>query len=254
LTRQKPDNSPLVLVTNDDGVDSPGLRSLAEALGSVGDVWVVAPTREMSACSHALNLHPPSRAERVSPQVFAVEGTPADCVGVALFKVLRRRPDLVACGINLGANLAEDVFYSGTVAGAREATFAGLPSIAVSLTSRDASDFGPAARFAVDLARRVIESGLPERTLLNVNVPPGTPTEVAVTYQGRREHEGLIFESLDARRRTSAWLTEGARGPEPTGMSDLFAIRQGMVSVTPLHTDTTNHSVLAALRRWSWKE
>jgi 5'-nucleotidase len=253
LTRSKLHSSPLVLVTNDDGVESPGLRALAAALGSLGDVWVVAPVREMSACSHSLNLHPPSRAERISPQVFAVEGTPADCVGVALFKLLRRRPDLVLSGINRGANLAEDVFYSGTVAGAREATLAGLPSIAVSLTSREASDFDPAARFAVDLARRVLESGLPERTLLNVNVPPGSPTEVAVTYQGRREHEGLIFESLDARRRTAAWLAEGARASEPTGMSDLFAIRQGLVSVTPLQTDTTNHAVLAALRRWKWK-
>ena len=244
--------SPLILVTNDDGVHAPGIKALALALGPLGTVFVVAPDREVSACSQSLTLKHPLRAERVAENVFCVDGTPADCVNLAMVKLLPRRPDLVVSGINRGANLGEDVFYSGTVGGAREGTFFGVPSIAVSLAVRaDAKfEFEPAGAFAARLAAVVIARGLPERTLLNVNVPPGTPAGAVITVQGRREHEGTILEALDPRRRTYYWIEEGKDNWLSDEMSDIHAVLKGLISVSPLQTDTTHHAVLAAFRAW----
>jgi 5'-nucleotidase len=241
---------PLLLVTNDDGVHAPGLRALAAALASVGEVHVVAPDREVSACSQSLTLKHPLRAERVSDRVFAVDGTPADCVNLALVKLLPRRPALVVSGINRGANLGDDIFYSGTVGGAREGTFFGVPSIAMSLAAKAELDFGPAAAFAARLAAIVLEKGLPERTLLNVNVPPGAPTSAVMTVQGRRDHEGTILEGLDPRRRTYYWIEEGRDQWMSDEMSDIHAVRNGFISITPLQTDTTHHAVIAAFKPW----
>ena len=241
---------PLILVTNDDGVHAPGIRALAAALRSLAEVQIVAPDREVSACSQSLTLKHPLRADKIDERIHSVDGTPADCVNLALVKLLARRPDLLVSGINRGANLGEDVFYSGTVGGAREGTFFGVPSISVSLAARAESDFRHAAAFAARLAGLVMEKGLPERTLLNVNVPPGVPIGVAVTVQGRREHEGTIFEGLDPRRRTYYWIEEGRDRWVTDEMSDIHAIRQGLISVTPLQTDTTHHAVVPAFRGW----
>jgi 5'-nucleotidase len=241
---------PLILVTNDDGVHSPGIRALAGALRAMAEVQIVAPDREVSACSQSLTLKHPLRADKIEEGIHSVDGTPADCVNLALVKLLSRRPDLLISGINRGANLGEDVFYSGTVGGAREGTFFGVPSIAVSLAARAEGDFGHSAAFTARLAGLVMEKGLPERTLLNVNVPPGVPIGVAVTVQGRREHEGTIFEGLDPRRRTYYWIEEGRDRWVSDDMSDIHAIRQGLISVTPLQTDTTHHAVLGAFRAW----
>jgi 5'-nucleotidase len=242
--------APLILVTNDDGVHAPGIQALAAALRPLGEVHVVAPDREVSACAQSLTLKHPLRAERIETNVHSVDGTPADCVNLAIVKLLPRRPDLVVSGINRGANLGEDVFYSGTVGGAREGTFFGVHALAFSLAARSEMDFGPAAGFARTLAALVLEKGLPERTLLNVNVPPGPITGVAVTVQGRREHEGTILEGLDPRRRTYYWIEEGRDRWVSDDVSDIFAVRKGLVSVTPLQTDTTHHAVLAAFRAW----
>jgi 5'-nucleotidase len=244
-------SEPLILVTNDDGVHAPGIRALAAALAAVGEVHIVAPDREVSACAQSLTLKHPLRAEKIEERVHAVDGTPADCVNLALVKLLPRRPDVVVSGINRGANLGEDVFYSGTVGGAREGTFFGIPSVAVSLAARSEMDFTASATFAARLVELVCEKGLPERTLLNVNVPPGTPVGAAVTVQGRREHEGTILEGLDPRRRTYYWIEEGRDEWVSDEMSDIFAIRQGLISITPLQTDTTHHAVLAAFRGWT---
>jgi 5'-nucleotidase len=241
---------PLILVTNDDGVHAPGIKALAGALAALGQVHVVAPDREVSACAQSLTLKHPLRAEKIDEQVYSVDGTPADCVNLALVKLLPRRPDLVVSGINRGANLGEDVFYSGTVGGAREGTFFRVPSIAMSLAARADADFTQAAAFAAKLARLVLSRGLPERTLLNVNVPPGTPVGVMVTVQGRREHEGTILEGLDPRRRPYYWIEEGSDQWLSDETSDIHAIRQGYVSVTPLHTDTTHHAAIAGLKGW----
>jgi 5'-nucleotidase len=242
----------LILVTNDDGVHAPGIKALAASLASIGDVHVVAPDREVSACAQSLTLKHPLRAEKVDERTYAVDGTPADCVNLALVKLLPRRPELVVSGINRGANMGEDVFYSGTVGGAREGTFFGVPSIAVSLAVREARelDFTAAAAFACRLAGIVLGKGLPERTLLNVNVPPGVPGGVAVTIQGRREHEGTIFEGLDPRRRTYYWIEEGKDRWHSDEMSDIHAVRSGLISVTPLQSDTTHHVVVPAFRAW----
>jgi 5'-nucleotidase len=241
---------PLILVTNDDGVHAPGIRALVASLQPLGDVHVVAPDREVSACSQSLTLKHPLRAERVEAQVYSVDGTPADCVNLAIVKLLPRRPDLVVSGINRGANLGEDIFYSGTVGGAREGNFFGVPAVAVSLAARTDLDFAPAAEFARRLCAEVLEAGLPARTLLNVNVPPGQPTGMAFTVQGRREHEGTILEGLDPRRRTYYWIEEGRDEWVSDEMSDIFAVRRGLISVTPLHTDTTHHQALHAFRAW----
>jgi len=241
---------PQILVTNDDGVHAPGIAALAEALARVGDVQIVAPDREVSACSQSLTLKHPLRAERVRDGVFAVDGTPADCVHLALVKLLPRRPALVVSGINRGGNLGDDVYYSGTVGGAREGTFFGVHSIAISLAARAEHEYSQAAAFAQKLASVVLERGLPERTLLNVNVPPGKPTGVAITVQGQRTHEGTILEGLDPRRRTYYWIEEGRERWVSDEMSDIFAIRSGLVSVTPLQTDATDHRALSPLRDW----
>ncbi len=242
--------TPLILVTNDDGVHAPGIRALAEALEKLGEVWIVAPDREVSACAQSLTLVRPLRAERVEERVYAVDGTPADCVNLALVKLLPGRPQLVASGINRGGNLGDDVFYSGTVGGAREGTFFGVPSIAVSLAARSDLDYAPSAEIAGRIAALVLERGLPERTLLNVNVPQGRPQAIAFTVQGRRDHEGTILEALDPRSKTYYWIEEGRDEWAHDEMSDVFAVRSGLVSVTPLHADTTNHRQLPALRAW----
>jgi 5'-nucleotidase len=243
--------SPLILLTNDDGVHAPGIKALAARLSSQGMVYVVAPDREVSACGQSLTLKHPLRAEKIEERVYSVDGTPADCVNLALVKLLPRRPDLVVSGINRGANLGEDVFYSGTVGGAREGTFFGLPSMAISLAVRGPDfDFGAAAEFAERLTTLVLDKGLPERTLLNVNVPAGAPRGAVMTVQGRREHQGTILEGLDPRRRTYYWIEEGKDRWLKDEMSDIHAVRQGLISITPLHTDTTHHAVLKAFRPW----
>jgi len=233
--------SPLILLTNDDGVHSSGIDALARALSSVGEVFVVAPDREMSACSHGLTIKNPLRAERLGPNRFSVDGTPADCVSVGLLRLVPRRPALVVSGINRGANLGDDIFYSGTVGGAREAVFQGIPAIAMSLVTRSAEDdFGPAAAVAARVAKFVLEHGLPRRTLLNVNVPPGQPLGLAVTTQGVREHEGQVTEGLDPRHQPYYWIEETREAWAKDEESDIAAVRQGLVSVTPLHTDMTH--------------
>ncbi len=154
-------SQPCILLTNDDGVHAPGIKALAEALDGLGEVHVVAPDREVSACSQSLTLTHPLRAEKIVDGVHAVDGTPADCVNLAIVKLLSRRPDLVVSGINRGGNLGDDIFYSGTIGGAREGTFFGVHSIAMSLAARDEHEYSHAAAFARRLASLVLERGLP---------------------------------------------------------------------------------------------
>jgi 5'-nucleotidase len=235
---------PLLLITNDDGVRSPGIRALAAAVAPLGEVHVVAPEEEASASSQSLSLKRPLTTREIDKTVFSVEGTPADCVNHAIGHLLPRRPSLVLSGINRGANLAEDVFYSGTVGGAREATFFGVPALAISLAVREKRvDFEPAAAFAARLTELVLEEGLPRGTLLNVNVPPGNPGPVVVTVQGSRQ----ASPEPDVPRRRD-W--PGDRPLIREELSDLHAVLQGMISVTPLQIDTTHHAALPALLEW----
>jgi 5'-nucleotidase len=247
------DPAPLILVSNDDGIHSEGITALAEVLGGLGEVVVVAPDRERSAVSHALTLHRPLRVEELGPGRYAVNGTPTDCVNLALNGILRhRRTALVVSGINKGANLGDDVTYSGTVSAAMEGTLLGVPSVAVSLVGRGPFRFEAAAVFARRLAAWVIERGLPPDTLLNVNVPTlgdGQPIRgVALTRMGRRRYGDAIIEKVDPRGKKYYWIGgEELEFVEEEG-TDFHAISQGLISVTPIHLDLTNYKSFEALR------
>jgi 5'-nucleotidase len=242
---------PTILVTNDDGIHAPGLVALAEAVRPLGDVLVVAPHQESSAIGHALTLRRPLRLDQHGPGRYAVDGTPTDCVNIAVAVLLQGRlPDLVVSGINTGWNLGDDVTYSGTVSGALEAALLGAPAIAVSLkrTPDWTFDFGPSAAVARDLAARVLRDGLAERTFLNVNVPLGRPKGLRLTMQGKRNHVTTIAERLDPRGLRYFWIEEGQDDWLPHDHSDYQACRDGYVSVTPLHPDMTAHVAFDGLR------
>ena len=235
-----------ILVTNDDGHFSEGIHALAAALEPLGEVTIVAPQTEASAVGHALTLRRPLRLERVSERVYSVDGTPTDCVNIAIDEVLEGRPDLVVSGINKGLNIGDDVTYSGTVAGALEGALLGYQAIAVSLEfTREAWDFGPAASTAAALGALLLERPLPYRTFLNVNIPQARVAGVRVTVQARRNHITKVDQRLDPRQRPYFWIEEAQDDWEPDDRSDHKAIRDGFVSVTPLHPDLTDHGSLA---------
>jgi 5'/3'-nucleotidase len=236
-----------ILVTNDDGVRSEGIEALAEALRPLGEVTIVAPAAESSAIGHGLTLVRPLRLEQLAEHVYCVDGTPTDCVNVALTRILDERPSLVVSGINKGYNIGDDVTYSGTVAGALEAALLGLPALAVSLQStQHAYDFARAAEAAAELASGVLARGLPPRTLLNVNVPRRPARGMRVTVQAQRHYAPAVRESLDPRNRKYYWIEEGEYEWTPDERSDYRAVRDGWISVTPLHVDWTNYAALAA--------
>ena len=240
----------MILVANDDGIQSEGLTRLAKAMETVDAVVVVAPDREQSAVSHALTIGRPLRADEVRPGWFAVDGTPTDCVNLALNGLLTERPWLVVSGINLGANLGDDVTYSGTVSAAMESVLLGIPAIAFSQVGRVAFDFDAAADFARALVTTLKLRPLPPDTLLNVNVPEGSrPSGYAVTRLGKRRYGDAIVEKTDPRGRKYYWIggDELAFSDEPG--TDFAAMRKGLISVTPLHLDLTNYESLAALER-----
>ena len=231
---------PRILVTNDDGVRSEGLHVLATALERLGEVTVVAPHTESSAIGHALTLRRPLRMDHVRDRVYEVDGTPTDCVNIAVSKILGCMPDLVVSGINTGYNLGDDVTYSGTVAGAMEGALLGIPSIAVSLErTRGQYDFGPPAEAAAAVAGLVLARGLPSRVFLNLNVPPGRPKGLRLTVQARRNHVTVVAEREDPRGKPYYWIEEGQNDWEPHDQSDYQAVKAGYVSVTPLHPDLT---------------
>jgi 5'-nucleotidase len=238
-----------ILVTNDDGVRSEGILALADALRPLGDVTIVAPLNEASAIGHALTLRRPLHLEPWGERIYAVDGTPTDCVNIAVTKVLDGVPDLVVSGINKGWNIGDDVTYSGTVAGALEGALLGVPSIAVSLQfTREAFDFGPAASAAALYARAVLEKGLPPRTLLNINVPTGPVRGYRVTVQGKRNHVTSVMDVMDPRKRVWYWIEEGQNDWEPHDRSDYQAVKvEGLVSVTPLHPDLTHYAALESV-------
>ena len=234
-----------ILVTNDDGVHSEGIRALADALRALGDVTIVAPIQEASAIGHALTLRRPLRVEVIHPHVFAVDGTPTDCVNVAITHVMKEKPDLIVSGINKGWNLGDDVTYSGTVSGALEGALLGIPSIAVSTQNRgNEFEYGPAAQAAARVAESVIERGMPKFTLLNINVPFGPNKGVKVTVQAKRNHITVVSERIDPRNRPYYWIEEGQNDWEPHDRSDYQAVRDGYISITPLQPDMTAHEAL----------
>ena len=237
---------PRILVTNDDGVHSEGIKALADALRSLGDVTVVAPIQEASAIGHALTLRRPLRIDTIAPDVFAVDGTPTDCVNLAITHVLKGKPDLIVSGINKGWNLGDDVTYSGTVSGALEGALLEIQSIAVSTQRiKDECEFGPSATAAATVAQAVLERGMPKFKLLNINVPMGATKGFRVTVQAKRNHVTVVSERMDPRHREYYWIEEGENEWEPHDRSDYQAVRDGYISITPLQPDMTSYDALA---------
>jgi 5'-nucleotidase len=227
-----------ILVTNDDGVRSPGIHALADALRRLGEVIVVAPHVEASAIGHALTLRRPLRMEVAGDNVYEVDGTPTDCVNIGITQIFKGRPDLVVSGINKGYNLGDDVTYS----------LLGIPSIAVSLErTRQDYDFAPAAGAAASIAELVLANGLPARIFLNINVPRGTPKGFRTTFQAKRNHVTVVDPRLDPRGNPYYWIEEGDNEWEADGRSDYRAVKDGYISVTPLQPDLTAYDVMSAV-------
>ncbi|HEV2733847.1 MAG TPA: 5'/3'-nucleotidase SurE [Longimicrobiaceae bacterium] len=243
----------LILCTNDDGYLALGLDVLATAARSLGTVEIVAPDREQSATSHSLTMHHPLRARRVREGVHHVDGTPTDCVALAVGALLEGRPDWVLSGVNHGPNMGEDVLYSGTVAGAMEATILGIPSVAVSYVGRDPEAIHEWGPLLGRLLPQLLRGDFPPETLLNVNLPAADPAEVKgvqVTRLARRVYSDSIFRGKDPMGREYFWIGGGgAEWDAPEG-TDFHAVNAGFVSVTPLHLDLTNHALLADVAGW----
>ena len=242
-----------ILLTNDDGIHSDGLIKLEEALREVGDVYTVAPAAEMSGASHSLTLSRPLRIRQIDERHWTVDGTPTDCVTLALHKILpeEEHPHICVSGINHGGNLGDDASYSGTVAGALEATILGVPGLAFSLVAREQFDFTEAARFAVVAVQKALTEGLPEGTLLNINIPSGEIKGVRVTRQGIKNARPIISEHIDPRGKPYYWIGEEYFTSETEEGTDYHAIERGYVSVTPMRSDMTDHNSLVALDTWN---
>ena len=242
-----------ILISNDDGYLAPGLAALAAELSELARVTVVAPDRNRSGASNSLTLQRPLRAETTPGGFIKVDGTPTDCVHLALTGLLEQEPDMVVSGINAGANLGDDVIYSGTVAAATEGRFLGLPALAVSLASRQARHYETAARATAQLVRGLKQSPLPEDTILNINVPDRSWEEIRgfrATRLGFRHRAEPVVKDRDPYGRDIYWV--GPAGPAQDGGegTDFHAIEQGFVSVTPLQIDLTRHRGVAPLQQW----
>jgi 5'-nucleotidase len=238
---------PRILVTNDDGVYSEGVKLLAAALSEVGEVTVVAPDREQSAAGHSLTLHRPLRLRKLEEGFYAVDGTPTDCVNLAVLHLLKDDPpDFIASGINFGSNLGDDVTYSGTVSATFEGTLLGIPSVAFSAAVGEPFSFAPAARFARRLFAHLIDSEVPRDLLLNVNFPLGEIRGARFTRLGHRQYQQAVVEKRDPRGRTYFWIAGTPVWEEAEG-TDYHAVSRGLVSITPLHLDLTDYRGLASL-------
>jgi 5'-nucleotidase len=246
---------PRILISNDDGHQSDGLKALVDAVSPLGEIWVVAPEAEQSASSHAISLHRPLRIRQVRERWFAVDGTPTDCSYVAINHVLKEsRPQLMLSGINHGPNMADDVTYSGTVAAAMEASLLGVPAIAFSLATRRKFEFEAAARFAAKFtAAALARSPLPPRMLLNVNIPAGVePEGYVVTRLGKHSYGFDVIEKTDPRGRKYYWIGGSEYQHENIPGTDCNVVLDDkLVSVTPLMTDLTDEPTRAAVAEWT---
>src|SRR3989440_9611183 len=242
-----------ILLTNDAGIPSEGLKTLKQTMREVGDVFVIAPAAEMSGASHSLTVSRPLRIRQIDMRHWTVDGTPTDCVTLALHKILNEDelPHLCVSGINHGGNLGDDATYSGTVAGALEATILGVPGIAVSLVAREHFEFAEAANFGLLAVRKILSEGLPDGTLLNINLPPGEIKGVRVTRQGIKNARPVISEHIDPRGKPYFWIGEEYFRSNAEDGTDYRAIELGFVSVTPLKSDMTDHGALTALDSWT---
>jgi 5'-nucleotidase len=245
-----------IFCTNDDGFLATGLQVLASAARSLGAVTIVAPDREQSATSHSLTLHHPLRSRRASDGTIVVDGTPTDCVILAINALLERRPDICLSGINHGPNMGEDVLYSGTVAAAMEATVLGLPSVALSYAGSDFESIEAWEPALIDLLGRVVRRKFPPSTLLNINLPAIDPNDVKgvrVTSLGERRYADSLTRAHDPSGREYFWIGGGAASWSGNEDSDFRALEEGYISVTPLHLDLTNYNLMEEIRGWNLK-
>jgi 5'/3'-nucleotidase len=237
----------IILLSNDDGIQSEGLLALEEKLRGVGEIYTVAPDRAQSSMSHALTLHRPLRVNEIGHHRLAVDGTPVDCVKLALTGLLPVRPDWVISGINKGPNLGDDIIYSGTVSAAIEGALLGIPAIAVSLVTFKDFDFRGAAEFTAHLVQRIAEREIPPKTLLNVNVPPLSKDSLKgwrVTRMGKRHYSETIVERVDPRGGKYYWIGGDDLGFANEDGTDCKTVQDGYVSVTPLQVDLTDYKLL----------
>lgn len=237
---------PLLLLTNDDGFFAEGIQSLARHLKGLGEIHIIAPDRERSATSLALTLHHPLRVKKMKERVFAVDGTPADCVYLATQKLLPRKPALLISGINRGPNLGQqDISYSGTVAGAIQGAFLQIPSLAVSLLpdKNHQYHFDFAAKIVFSIIKKLLDNTIPEELLLNINIPPPPFRGIKIVKLGQKRYNPEIVEKQDPRKRTYYWI--GTGNPRAIGdkESDVMVIKEGTITVTPLHKDLTDHDM-----------
>jgi len=245
---------PRILVSNDDGYQSEGVKALAGAMEGLGEVWVVAPEVEQSASSRSISIHRPLRLREVRARWYAVDGTPTDCAWLGIHHLLKgRHPRLLVSGINHGPNLADDVTYSGTLAAAMEASIIGVPAVAFSLAGSGVLDFAPAARFARALVAAALARELPPNLLLNVNVPPGVePDGYVVTRLGKHSYGTEVVEKKDPRGRSYYWIGGNEYQHEDIPGSDCNAVlKDKRVSVTPLMLDLTDEPMRALLASWT---
>ncbi|UCD39220.1 MAG: 5'/3'-nucleotidase SurE [Fidelibacterota bacterium] len=256
---------PLILISNDDGIQAAGLRALCEAMLTLGEVFVMAPEVERSAAGHAITLSDPLRVNEVDlglPEVraYSCSGTPADCVKLAILAVLPRRPDLVVSGINHGSNTGINVIYSGTISAATEGTILGVPSAAFSVDCWESPDFDPSKAVAQQVAREILEQGLPDGTILNVNIP-NLPAEqlppglldgqgYILTVHGKSDWQDQFDRRVDPQNRVYYWLAGRRRERKEPANTDEQTLRSGQVSITPLHYDLTHHRYLSDLAGW----
>jgi 5'-nucleotidase len=259
-----------ILLTNDDGIEAPGLRALLQALLPLGRVTVFAPDHNWSAAGHTKTMHKPLRVVSYSfeclpapggepgeqpAEAFTTTGAPSDCVALALLGILSSAPDLVVSGINQGANVGHDVTYSGTVAGAMEAVIHNLPAVAASLDSFESQDYDFAARVTASIVAQVMSRGLPPGVFLNVNVPSRPPGEVqgmAITRLGRRVYRDLLVKRDDPRGRPYYWIGGEPPGGHPDQGTDIWALANGRVSITPIHLDMTAYDLIPELQTWTF--
>ena len=242
-----------ILISNDDGYQAPGIRCLAQVLGEAAEVTVVAPDRDRSGASNSLTLDSPIRASNTDNGFIRVDGTPTDCVHLAITGLLEMEPDMVISGINAGSNLGDDVLYSGTVAAAMEGRFLGLPAVAVSLAGWDGRHFETAAQFSLRLVRRLVVDPLPSDTILNVNVPDLPLDRIAgvkATRLGHRHKYEPVVSATDPRGRQIYWVGPPGAEQDSGQGTDFHAIRNGFISVTPIKVDLTRHDAVPQVADW----
>lgn len=248
-----------ILLTNDDGINAPGIKALWQKLNSIGDVFVAAPSVEQSAMSQAITVHNPIRVDSYPIDAenvigWSVGGTPTDCVKLALETLLTEKPDIVISGVNSGANLGSDVLYSGTVSAAIEGALHNIPSIAISLDKRRNADFLFSANFSVKLIKKMLEEKVPSNTLLNVNIPRSAnenTAKIVITKLGVREYTNSFNKRQDPSGRSYYWMGGQIVDSENREDTDVFAVKNGKVSITPIHFDLTNYQLIRTLENWN---